>query len=121
MARSLMVGLALFAMLVAVDHVDAGRRRGGCSGGSCGVTYSGCANGSCGVTYSGCANGSCSLSAPAPAAPAPAAASTAAGAAVAVETPKTDVAVEVTAAPTYRTTQVSTRSARGRFFGRRSR
>jgi hypothetical protein len=99
MARSLMVGLALFGMLLAVQEVDAGRRRGGCSGGSCGVTYSGCANGSCAV-------------------PAYAAAP-AAGAAVAVETPRASVNVEVSAQPQYRATQVSARGFRGRWFSRR--
>jgi hypothetical protein len=99
MARSLMVGLALFGMFVAVQQADAGRWRGGCSGGSCGVVYSGCANGSCAV-------------------PAYAAAP-AKGPAVAVETPNASVNVEVSAQPQYRTTQVSARGFRGRWFSRR--
>jgi hypothetical protein len=101
MARSLMVGLALFGMLLAVQEADAGRRRGGCSGGSCGVTYSGCANGSCSV-----------------AAPVYAAAP-AKGPVVAVETPRASVNVEVAAQPQYRATQVSARGFRGRLFSRR--
>jgi hypothetical protein len=102
-----MVGLALFGMLLAVQQADAGRFRRGCSGGSCGVTYSGCANGSCSVAVS--------------AAPlAQAVSPSDADVKVAVETPKTEVAVEVTATPTIRTAQVSTRGIRGRIFNRRS-
>jgi hypothetical protein len=39
MARSLLIALAIVGMTLVAEHAQAGRR-GGCSGGSCGVVYS---------------------------------------------------------------------------------
>ena len=67
MLRSIVLSMAVAAVCLAADQADArGWRRGGCSGGSCGVS-SGCYGGSCGVTTTSgsCYGGQCQIAAPA--------------------------------------------------------
>jgi hypothetical protein len=109
MARCLMVLVACCGLLMMADQAEAGRR-GGCRGGSCGVS-----TGYYGTSYDSYSTGSCvggSCSVPAAAAPAPAYAAA----------PAQQAPVVVQSSPsTYRTVSSPSRSYRGRFFGRRSR
>ena len=62
MLRTLMLGVALVGFLALADQAEARGRRGGCNGGSCGVSTGGCYGGSCGVTTSACPGGQCQAS-----------------------------------------------------------